>query len=128
MALSNSIRHPTCFNPITGKTNIAENQMSIQESLRLLLTTVPGELLGDPGYGTDLLSLLYEPNDLALIDVVKTNIVTSVTAYEPRITLTHNDITIGQRLSQLYIQLSYIVKNTGMRDTLVLQLAIREGY
>lgn len=128
MPLSNSINHPICFDLETGTTIIADNTRSIHESLRLLLSTSYGELLGDPNFHTDLLSLLYEPNNEPLIDMVKTNILNAVSTYEPRITMTYNDIIVAQVDSLLYVSLTYVVKNTGMRNTLELQLALREGY
>ena len=49
-----------------------------------LLKTIPGERLGQPAFGSDLHTMLFEPmNDLTVVRI-KSVVETALTAFEPR--------------------------------------------
>ena len=60
----------------------------ISENLRYLLSTSPGERVNNPEYGSDLPSLLFEPNDEILQDLAFVAITESIARFEPRIRVT----------------------------------------
>ena len=110
MRLSNTINFPKLYNNITGKTNLAENVKSINQSLSLLLTTSKGELLGDPEYGCDLYSLLFNPINNSLVAMVQREILQAIATYENRITLTTDDIHINSDDTTVKITIQYTIK------------------
>lgn len=122
MNFRNSIKHPECFNIISGKTNIAEYHESIQESIKLLLLTNKGELLGDPQYGTNLIKHIHEPNTLILQDLLSDDISKVITKYEKRIRVSPNDITFTKENKKLYINIMYTVIRTNEASTFTLEL------
>lgn len=122
MAFRNSIKHPECFNIISGRTNIAEYHESIQESIRLLLLTNKGELLGDPQYGTNLIKHIHEPNTMILQDLLSDDISRVISKYEKRIRVNPNDITFIKENKKLYINIMYTVIRTNEVDTFTLEL------
>lgn len=66
---------------------------TLRSDLLILLLTNPGERVMLPGFGTPLRELIHEPNDTILEDVAKTMISTSITNWEPRVTIDAIDVT-----------------------------------
>lgn len=113
MVYHNSIRHPDSFSSRTGKTVISIDTKSINNCLKLLITTSKGELLGDPQFGSNLMKLIYEPNDTILQDMVTQDIIETISKYEPRITVTSSMINFNIDINTVYINIQYYVNNTG---------------
>lgn len=113
MIYHNSIRHPNIFSSKNGKTVVSINNNSINNCLRLLFTTSKGELLGDPQFGSNLMKLVYEPNDIILQDMVTQDIIETISKYETRITVDTSMITFNIDINTVYINVQYYINNTG---------------
>lgn len=85
MIKRNTIIHPKCFNVITGKTKLNKMHESIQQSLRLIITSRRGELLGDPNFGSDLYKFVYETNNIIQWSLIEDDLKYSIGLYETRI-------------------------------------------
>lgn len=127
MTSYNTIRCPNCFSVSTGNTVMITDIESINNCIGLLLRTSKGELVGDPMFGTNLMRMIYEPNDYILQDSVRSEIVTAVSKYENRVYITEQDISITSEDTTVYVSLSYYVKKTGEIGTFQLSL-LREDY
>ena len=70
-------------------------------------------MLGDPAYGCNLIERVFAYNGIIVEALIKEDIVNAISAYEPRIIVKYNDITIvsENRLVRIYIQ--YEIKETG---------------
>lgn len=53
---------PQVVNRYTKKVELSKNYKSINECLGILLRTRPGELLGDPNYGCNLIDRVFMYN------------------------------------------------------------------
>lgn len=122
-----TISHPKCFDLNSGKTSISKTNVSIEQSLRLLLTTAKGELLGDPFYGTNTLAYINEPNDLVLRDEIIDDYITAINAYEKRVVVGEEDIVITQTDSKVDISITYYMKELGKTGTFELSM-LRGDY
>lgn len=109
----NSISFPDIFNVATGLSQYSYDEKSINECIGLLLTTARGELLGDPGYGTNLHRMIYDYNDSILHDMIQEEILYSVKRYEPRIIMSSKNINITSDENKVTISISYNIKKTG---------------
>lgn len=85
MIKRNTIIHPKCFNIITGRTQLNSLHQSIQQSIRLIITTRRGELLGDPDYGSNLYKFIYETNCNIQWTLIEDDLKDSIAKYETRI-------------------------------------------
>lgn len=100
------------------KTVAAETD--INESLRILLSTHPGERVMQPDYGCGLNSRVFENITESAITQIKDLIERAVLFYEPRITLDEIDIdTVDALDGVLKIRLSYTVRQTNSRSNIV---------
>lgn len=64
----------------------------VRSDLLILLLTNPGERVMLPEYGTPLRELMFEPNDEIIKEQALEMIINSITAWEPRITVTDIEI------------------------------------
>ncbi|RQR52001.1 phage baseplate protein [Burkholderia sp. Bp9126] len=77
-------KFPPAFDPRTGVAMVHDLD-DIEESLRILFQTQPGERLLHPDYGCDLQSFLFENIDDDLFAALKTRITDSMLRYEKRV-------------------------------------------
>ena len=104
---------PQMFNKTTYKTSLSENTKSINECLGILLRTRPGEMLGDPNWGCSLIERIFMYEGVVIESLLKEDILNAVQKYEPRITMSSNDITIVQEPKVVHIYIQYEIKETG---------------
>lgn len=113
MPYTNSIKHPQCFNVYSKTTQTADDYLdSIQQSLRNLLLSSKGELLGDPNYGTDIMKMMYDNNNTQLNYALKKDIVDQINIYEQRVYVTQDNLNIVNIKNKLYLTLKFLVKRT----------------
>lgn len=104
---------PQIINRTSGKIELSDNVQSINECLGILLRTRPGELLGDPNWGCNLIDRVFQYNGIIIEALIREDILNSVEKYEPRITMTSDDIVLIQEGNVLQIYLQYTIKETG---------------
>ena len=117
-----TISHPKCFDLNSGNTATSITNVSIEQSLRLLLTTAKGELLGDPFYGTNTIAFINEPNDLVLRDEIIDDYLSAIAKYEKRIVVTEDDIAIIQTNTNVNITIRYLIKELNKSEKFELSL------
>lgn len=104
---------PQIINRTSGKIELSDNVQSINECLGILLRTRPGEMLGDPDWGCNLIDRVFQYHGVIIDALIIDDILNAVEKYEPRINMNANDITIvhDDNILQIYIQ--YEIKETG---------------
>lgn len=104
---------PQMVNRGSRKTELSTTYKSINECLGILLRTRPGEMLGDPEFGCNLLDRVFAYNGVIIESLVREDILNAVSKFEPRIKMTERDITIVHDTNTLKIYLMYTIKQTG---------------
>lgn len=115
MLFTNSIKFPNLFDLTSGNTNVDTEFTSINRCIGLILTTAKGELLGDPDYGCNLYVRLFNGYTESESDLIKNDIVDSLTRYEKRINISVSDIEIEPvdiEAHKFKIHISYKLKNS----------------
>ena len=127
---SASIKHPDTFNLIKGATELSQEIHSVNESIRLILTTAKGELFGDPVFGSRLYEYLFDPTVENLDYLIATEIVECLNTFESRISIKNSDVKIKHEDRSVIIDISYGLRNLNYRDsyTHVVNLDYEEGY
>lgn len=130
MIFASSIEHPNEFSAVTGKTQLVHEIESINQSIRLLLTTAKGELFGDPYFGCNLYSYLYEYSGETLFQMVKDDIIKTLTEQDSRIIVSDKDITVTDEQGDLKITIAYEVSyaNYGAETSIIIQKRKEEEY
>lgn len=112
-----TFKFPNIVNLNTGRNELTQGEISISTCLALLLRTSPGELFGDPYFGSRLTEYLFDPNRDVLRDIIQDEIYNVVNKYEPRAQITAIDFYVDEyKENILHIKISYINKNTGLSE------------
>lgn len=73
------------FNPYSRSIDTSEGDVDIKESLRILLSTAPGERFMEPEYGCDLSPLAFKRLNLSLETQMTNDIKRAIEIFEPRV-------------------------------------------
>lgn len=107
---------------------MVEEEEDIRESLRIILSTAPGERIMSPKFGCPLSSFIFDSIDSLFINRVTDSIRTAVLNFEPRVTLEAVKVDTTQAFEGLvYITLDYTVRKINVRSNIVYPFYFKEG-
>jgi uncharacterized protein len=96
--------------PEGGALSYPTLDQSVRDSIRIILTTRPGEQLMTPFFGAGLQNFLDEGNTVALRRAIQSTILSTLQQYEKRITVDAVDVaTIDGAPSEVHVQIHYRV-------------------
>ncbi|HUE78387.1 MAG TPA: GPW/gp25 family protein [Sphingomicrobium sp.] len=75
-----------------GRMRWSEGESNIRESIRIILSTEPGERVALPDFGAGLMSYLFEPNNAATHARIAQSITVALARSEPRVTVEAVDV------------------------------------
>ena len=126
--MSNTIKFRKMFSLINNETQISEYIQSINESLKSLLMTSKGELLGDINYGTNLLAYVFSDNDPTVLnDLLATELSDAINTYETRVYVTPDNIYFYNENNRIYINIRYLIKKTDSIEDLIMLIGEMEN-
>lgn len=120
------------FPPTFGKElkaiNMVEDRLDIEESLKLILSTRPGERITNPKFGCAIHNLLFEPLVGSTKSKMEGAIKTAILFYEPRIDLESVTIDTTRELEGIVdIKLDYTIRKINVRSNIVFPFYKLEG-
>ena len=92
----------------------------IDSSIRMILTTAPGERLMRPAFGCKIWELLFEPINANTLGLMSEAVKEAISRWEPRVTL--EDVRLdpsGQHAGEVLIEIDYLIRTTNDRRNLV---------
>ncbi|MBE1160678.1 GPW/gp25 family protein [Dyella acidiphila] len=111
---------PPRFDPRTKQAVMVADSEDIAESLRILLSTQPGERVMLPHYGCALRRMVFEEASEQTVTQIKEMIRKAILFYEPRISVNSMDAQLVDALSgRLEIVIDYTIRSTNTRHNLV---------
>jgi phage baseplate assembly protein W len=113
---------------LRGKARMVSADEDIRQSLRILLSTTPGERVMQPSFGCGLKLKVYESINENTITLLKDVIQRAILFFEPRVTL--NTIVSDSSEAQqglLNFTIHYTVISTNTRHNIVYPFYFREG-
>ena len=124
---SKSFSFPDMIDKYSGGFKPIEDKEAVKQNIKLLLSSIRTELLGDPYYGTNLQRLLFDSNDVVLKDQIIDEIYVAIRLFVREATLTRNDIKISQdRKGKVDVNLKITYNKDGTNDLLNIQLISNE--
>lgn len=111
----------------SGHAKMSEHDGDIEESLRILLNTYPGERTMQPEFGSRLRDYCFEAYSLRTETLIKDEISKSILLNEPRVDV--EDIVVEQTdaVGVLRINIVYVVRSTNSRRNLVFPFYLNEA-
>ena len=119
---------PPSFDKLEASVQMVSDVADIEESIRIILSTIPGERLMQPDFGCDIKKLVFEIADTWLVSELNHIIYHALLQYEPRINFI--GLTVADRSQQagvLYVQLTYTIIATNTRHNMVYPFYYQEG-
>jgi phage baseplate assembly protein W len=99
--------------PQDGKLSYTSLEQSVRDSIRIILTTRPGEQLMQPLFGGGIQNFLDEGNTITIRRQLQTAITDSLTTYETRIAVDNVEVeTVPGAPSQIHVQIYYRLLRT----------------
>ena len=106
-----------------GRINYPTLESSVRDSLKVILTTRPGEQLMRPQFGAGLQNFLNESNTLTTRRRINDAISDAIQQWEPRVLLDRLDVMeVPDFPSQVHIDLVYRIRRTGLVQRLGMTL------
>ncbi|MEM1407418.1 MAG: GPW/gp25 family protein [Bacteroidota bacterium] len=120
-------KFPVSFKKGYKGTELSQYEQDIKESLIILLSTIRGERVMNPGYGTNVRDLIFEPLDVSTGTLVAEEVKKAILIHEPRVFV--DKITPIQEELNGFLELTidYIIISTNTRSNLVFPFYQNEG-
>ena len=117
---------PVRFHP-KGVELVSEDE-DIQESLRILFSTIPGERVFRFEYGCPINKWVFSKIDLSEQTIISDVIEQAIREWEPRVITESVEVEVRNELEGiLWIRINYIVRQTNSRSSMVYQFYFLEG-
>ncbi len=119
---------PPAFDPRTRGALMVSQVDDVEESLRILFSTNPGERVMQPGYGCGLQRMVFEHLNESTLTELRSLIEKAVLFFEMRITLESIAFDTDEAMEGLLrIHLRYTIRTTNTRHNMVYPLYLDEG-
>jgi phage baseplate assembly protein W len=104
----------------TGGLAMSSGEADVEESLRILFSTAPGERPLQPKYGLDLHGLQFEALSTTMRTLLLDRVRTAILIFEPRVDVLGLDVNVPDPgAGRLVVSLDYVVRATNSRFNLV---------
>jgi len=109
-----------------GRMAWSVGETNVHESIRIILSTEPGERLRLPAFGAGLRRFLFEPNTLATHTLIKQAIGEALKRWEPRIQLESVEVAADSHDTESAIAtLTYRLVSTQVQERLSVAVSVQ---
>ena len=105
----------------------AAYEADIQQAIRIILGTAPGERVMRPDFGAGLKALIFEPMNTTTAALAQYNVQKALVEWEPRIDQVTVKVTPQPSNGSLTIEIRYRVRLTNVFYNLVYPFYLSEG-
>jgi phage baseplate assembly protein W len=104
----------------TGAIALATDHEKIEQAMRLVLGTAPGERPMRPVFGCGIHDLVFAPADASTAGLIAHEVRLSLTRWEPRIDVLDVDVAVdAERPGLMYVDVRYSIKKSNDPRNLV---------
>ena len=119
---------PPDFSKIENSVQMVSDVTDIEDSIRIILSTTPGERIMQPEFGGDLKRLVFEIIDSTLLASLDHLIYHALLNFEPRITFLNTEVlNLDSPDGKLLIQINFKVIITNSKHNIVFPFYLLEG-
>jgi phage baseplate assembly protein W len=117
--LGQGLAFPLQINP-RGELGLASSETDIEQSIRIILGTRPGERVMRPEFGCNAHNQLFEPRNATTATLIEHDVVEALERWEPRITLTTVSSFFGnEQNGTILVQIEYQIKDSHDKRSIV---------
>jgi len=103
----------------TGGIALVSGEQEIEEAMRLVLATAPGERLMRPEFGCAIHDMVFAPINEETAGRIQHEVYSSLDRWEPRIEVQDVEVSAGARAGVLFIDVRYSIRGTNNPRSLV---------
>ena len=120
---------PPTFSKINNELEMTADELDIQKSLQILLSTTVGERFLQPDYGCNLENYVFEPMNATIQTLIKITVKNAIQLFESRIKLLsiNLDTTFFINEGRSDIHIAYEITSTNSRSNLVYPFYMNEA-
>lgn len=119
---------PPAFGLGGNRVEMVVGEEDIDQSLRILLATKPGERVMQPSYGCGINALVFESISESTVTEIKDMVERAILFFEPRIDLKGLEIDASEIYEgKLTLLIDYSVRATNSRNNMVYPFYFKEG-
>jgi phage baseplate assembly protein W len=111
----------------THEIAVADYEDDVQQAIRIILGTEPGERVMRPDFGTGLRALVFEPINTTTVALAQHRVEQALILWEPRIDSVKVKVSADPPSGKLTIDVTYRIRNTNTFYNLVYPFYIQEG-
>lgn len=121
-------RFPITFNADEASVEMVSGPEDIEQSLLILLDTLPGERVTNLSFGCRAKDKIFDPIDGRFASLAEEAIKDAVSYFEPRIAVEQVQLNFEKRMEgRVTLTLSYVVRQTNSRHNLVHPFSLLEA-
>jgi phage baseplate assembly protein W len=121
-------KFPPSFSKENKNVTLVSDETDIAESLRILLSTDPGERLMRPEYGCNLRKFMFERHDTSFVTGLNNTISKAILNFEARVDFIDAKVITRNELDGvLHIEVNYKIIITNTRHNIVFPFYLLEG-
>ena len=117
--LGSGMKFPPKINPATGRFEVAKGEISIKESVYIILMTQKSERWIRPEFGSSLMNYTFMDTSSTMLNVMAREVASDLVSQEPRLADVNVRIDSASKQGCLIIYIDYLVRETNVRDNLV---------
>jgi phage baseplate assembly protein W len=102
-----------------GSVRLVSGTEELDASIRMILSTVPGERVMRPDFGCAIWSLVFAPLTASTLGLIEQSVREALQRWEPRIELEQVDAVPDNDTGAVHIELAYRIRATNDRRNLV---------
>ncbi len=118
---------PPTFRKENGGVDLVSGVDDIQQSMEILLTTLPGERVMQPEFGAGMERLIFEPFNTTLKTYMEKLIERAIQTHEPRVILNAVTLEAAAEEGLIWINIDYTIASTNTRNNYVFPYYKDEG-
>ena len=112
----------------SGKFKLSKYEEDIEESIRIILGTIPGERIMRPEFGCGIYEYVFSTINISNLALIEEEVKKALTLYEPRIEIIKIKASADtNREGLVLIEIEYRVISTNTRQNLVYPFYLTEG-
>ena len=112
----------------SGKFKLSKYEEDIEESIRIILGTIPGERVMRPEFGCGIYEYVFSTINISNLALIEEEVKKALTLYEPRIEIIKIKASADtNREGLVLIDIEYRVISTNTRQNLVYPFYLTEG-
>ncbi len=117
--LGAGMKFPPQVDKGTGRFQVSSQELSVKESVYLILMTNRGERWLRPEFGGQLMSYTFMDTSVTMLSIMAGELKSLILEQEPRVSSLNVEIDPDPRKECLIVNLSYAIADTNRRDNLV---------